>query len=94
MTSNLIARNLLILNFLQCNIKRSNLREFNKESSDLALEIFYSFLATILIILQSSLKENEQIQDLRIQLKEHTSVFDQWRKEHFFAVFPEFVGYL
>ena len=49
---------------------------------------------SLIKILQSSSEENERTQELRHQLKEHTRIFDQWRNENFFSVFPEFVGHL
>ena len=45
-------------------------------------------------ILQSSLEENKKTEVLRQELKEHTRILDQWRKEGFFSVFPEFRGHL
>ncbi|MCZ0933175.1 MAG: twitch domain-containing radical SAM protein [Oligoflexia bacterium] len=49
---------------------------------------------SLIKILQSSFEENKKIQELRSQLKEHTKIFDRWRKEDFFSVFPEFIGHL
>ena len=37
-----------------------------------------------------STKENDDVQALRTQLKEHTKMLDQWRNEDFFSVFPDF----
>ena len=49
---------------------------------------------SLIQLLKNSLQEDEKIQGLRQQLKEHTKIFDQWRKEDFFSVFPEFAGHL
>ena len=49
---------------------------------------------SLIQILKSSLQEDEQFHTLRQQLREHTKIFDQWRNENFFSVFPEFIGHL
>ena len=51
-------------------------------------------IGSLIQILQSSHKEDEKVKVLRSQLKEHTRILDQWRKESFFSVFPEFIGHL
>lgn len=49
---------------------------------------------SIIAILEASFTENEKITDNRRKLKEHTAIFDEWRREDFFSTFPEFAGYL
>ena len=49
---------------------------------------------SIIKILQYSMEDTEEIQNLRAQLKEHTRIIDGWRNENFLSVFPEFIGYL
>ena len=51
-------------------------------------------IISVIKILQSSMVDTQEIQNLRAQLKEHTRVIDGWRNENFLSVFPEFIGYL
>ena len=48
---------------------------------------------SLIKILQNCL-ENEKIDELRFHFKEHTKTLDQWRKETFLDIFPEFAGHL
>ena len=48
----------------------------------------------VILILESSMEDNEEIIDLRDRLRKHTLLIDRFRKEDFFSVFSEFQGRL